>query len=124
MERHLDVGDFEKAGKVFRGGAHMKPYASVRLEQPVSHDVVLSPSDQKSVRVIGLTSSENGDGVDGGDIVDAKMILGQNSMISKGSTSLWINYVVTEDQYHNKQIPCAVGGRSEPNLDGCKSLGS
>lgn len=114
MERHLDVGDFEKASKIFRDGAHMKPYASIRLEQPISHDVVVSSSDQtKALRVIGL--SENGI-----DIVDAKMKLGSNSKINKGSTSLWINYEVSEDQYHNKQIPCAVGGRSEPNLDGCK----
>jgi hypothetical protein len=120
MERHLNAGDFQKAKQIYKEGAHMGPYATLKLESPITVDytppspAATDDDDQETnlIRVIGMTE-------DGEDAVFGNLA---NTKLSKGQSTLYVNYHVTEDMYKRKEIPCAVGGREEPNLDGCKYI--
>jgi hypothetical protein len=114
MERHLNAGDFEKAKQIYREGAHMGPYATLTLKDPITTEYTPPNNetnhDDNHIKVIGMTE-------DGQEAVYGTL---NNQKLEKGQSKLSVSYHVTEDQYHVKHIPCAVGGRDEPNLEGCE----
>ena len=130
IERHLMNGEFEKARHVFIYGAHVDPYAKLHLEQQINADIAINHvigngdngnnDNDAKIHVVGVSENEKHTI---GNIrpppISISFGVDKNVILHKGQTRIIVHY---EDQDENgKHIAaCAVGGRSEPSLEGCK----
>jgi hypothetical protein len=98
LERQLALGRFDKAKQIYKEGAHMSPYATIHLEQPLRQDV------ESGAQVLGMSEASK------------QAIYGSIGGAKKGSATLFVNYA--ED--NENAASCSVGGNVDTSTEGCK----
>jgi hypothetical protein len=98
LEQQLASGSFDKAKQIYKLGAHMSPYATISLEQPLRQDV------ESGAQVLGMSQAFK------------QAIYGSVGGAEKGTTTLYVNYAEDDEN----EASCSVGGNVEPSTEGCK----
>lgn len=95
MERHLAVGNFEKAKLVYMKGGNDLPYARLSLEAPLTQELPVN------TKIVGMNKQ--------GIHVDGTLL----ATTPPSATNLYVHYNIDED--------CQTAGIHEesPNLEGC-----
>ena len=97
MERLLANDEFDQAYQIYRYGGHADPIAVLELQQPLRDHII------GMTHVIGINSQK-------------RAVYGTVSSANKGQAQLVVHY-----NDHDEDLPkCHVGGRSEPEVEGCK----
>jgi hypothetical protein len=100
---------FERAKDIYMKGAYMGPYATLQLEVPLRETI-------EQVAILGMNENK-------------RVVYGKLHKGTKGSATLLVDYSYSDQKYEDEDVdssvvesssPCAVGGHSAPQTEGCK----